>query len=95
MSFRSAKTVVTDRIRRQILRLTSNSTISSAKIIDQLALKMSRSAIDRVRRKAPHLQYKKLKAQPDLKAHHIQKKKKIWSRAYDLESEMAKDGLIR
>jgi hypothetical protein len=38
---------------------------------------MSRSTIDRVRSKAPHLQYKKLKAQPNLKAHHIQKRKKF------------------
>jgi hypothetical protein len=37
---------------------------------------MSRSTIDRVRSKAPHLQYKKLKAQPNLKTHHIQKRKK-------------------
>jgi hypothetical protein len=54
------KSVVNDRIRRQILRLTSYSTISSAQIKDQLPIKVSRSTIDRVRRKAPHLQYRKL-----------------------------------
>lgn len=71
------KSVVTDRVRRIILRLTSNSTISSSQIKDQLSLEMSRSTIDRVRRKAPHLQYKKLKAQPNLRPHHIEKRKKF------------------
>jgi hypothetical protein len=68
------KSVVNDRIRRQILRLTSNSTISCAQIKDQLPIKVSRSTIDRVHRKAPHLQYRKLKARPLLRAHDIEKR---------------------
>ena len=53
------KTIVSPRLKRNILKKSSNTSMSSAKIIDELCLKMSRSTIDRVRRSATYLKYTK------------------------------------
>ena len=64
------KTIVSERDKRKIFRLSSNQSISAAKIVDQLSRKMSRTTINRVRRDASHLIYKKFKIFPPLTEQH-------------------------
>src|SRR5579871_6089475 len=68
------KTVVSPRDRRNILRKSSNARISGAQIINDLCLQMSRSTVNRVRRKTAHLIYTKKVRSPLLTPMHKAKR---------------------
>lgn len=69
---RAGRTVgaINDRDRRRILREASNSMLSTKQIKEKLDVGGSLSTIQRVIKRAPHLQRKKLMRKPALKEHH-------------------------
>jgi len=68
------KKIVTPRLRRQIINHSSNKRISSAQIINDLCVKLSRSTIDNVRRECAHLIFKKKVIAPKLNDSHKAKR---------------------
>lgn len=64
------KCVTSDRERRRILKEASKSVLSARQIKEKLGVGGSLRTIQRVIKRAPHLQRKKLKRKPALKEHH-------------------------